>query len=344
MGSSLKTGPEMTNDSQPGASDTQRIRQLVTGYQVSRALLAADELGLVELLEAGPKSAEQLAGETGTHARSLYRLLRALSTVDLFVEDDAGRFSLGPLASGLRDAARIGVENYRAWAELPYSISTGNPAFPEVFGKPFYEYLSEDESRAARFDSAIAAVSHAWGPAVLEAYDFNRFGTVADIGGGRGTFLSMLLKAHPAMQGILFDLPRVVEDAEPTLKDARVSERCRRVGGSFFDSVPGGADAYTLCNLLTDWGDDAATDILRGCAKAMPSHAQLLVIDRVLPPPGDPNRQAMAFLDLFFLVLEGGAIRSTEDFGRILSTAGFEVTREIPTATTFSIIEAARRQ
>lgn len=334
----------MTNGQQGGASDTQRIRQLVTGYQVSRALLAADELGLVELLQSGPKSAEQLAGETHTHARSLYRLLRALSTVDLFAEDEHGRFSLGPLAGDLRDASRIGVENYRAWAELPYSIGTGKPAFPEVFGKPFYEYLSEDAARAARFDSAIASVAHVWGPEALNAYDFSDFATVVDIGGGRGTFISMLLKANPGMQGILFDLPRVVEEARPTLEDAGIFDRCHCVGGSFFESMPEGADAYTLCNLLTDWGDEPATDILKSCVRAMPAHAKVVVIDRVLPPPGDPNRKAMAFLDLFFLVLEGGAIRSTDDFGRILSTAGLEVSRVIPTETTFSIIEATRRR
>lgn len=332
----------MTNGEPAAAADTQSIRQLVTGYQTARALLAADELGLVELLEGGSKSVEELASATGTHAGSLYRFLRALSTVDVVVEHGHGRFSLGPLAGGLRDAARIGVESYRTWVELPFTLRTGEPAFPEVFGESFYDYLAGDEARAARFDRAIAAVSRDWGPAVLEAYDFAEFRTVADIGGGRGTFLSMLLRAHPAMEGVLFDLPRVVDDAGATLEDAGLAGRCRCVGGSFFDFVPEGADAYMLCNLLTDWGDERATAILKSCQRAMPEHAKVLVIDRVLPPPGDPNRRAMAFLDLFFLVLEGGAIRTTEDFRRIIATAGLEVTKVIPTATTFSIIEASR--
>ena len=335
-------GVALTEKRQAGAADTQSIRRLVTGYQVARALLAADELGVVELLESDSKSAEELAHATGTHAPSLYRFLRALSTVDLVEEDSEGRFSLGPLASDLRDAARIGVESYRAWAELPFSRRTAKPAFPEVFGKPFYDYLSEDEARAARFDSALAAVSRDWAPAVLEAYDFAAIGTVADIGGGRGTFLATLLKAYPTMKGVLFDLPQAVEHAGPILEGAGVAERCRCVGGSFFESVPKGADAYTLCNLITDWGDEQAIAILKSCARAMPPHARVLVIDRVLPPPGDPNRQAMAFLALFFLVLEGGSIRTSDGFTRILAAAGMEVSRVIPTATTFSIVEARR--
>ncbi len=333
-------GVALTEERQAGAADTQRIRQLVTGYQAARALLAADELGLVELLEGGSKSAEELAQATGTQAPSLYRFLRALSTVDLVEEDSEGRFSLGPLASGLRDAARIGVESYRAWAELPFSLRTGKPAFPEVFGKPFYEYLSDDAARGARFDSALAAVSRDWAPAVLDAYDFGGFANVADIGGGRGTFLATLLKAYPGMTGVLFDMPQVVERAGPILEGAGVGGRCRCVGGSFFESVPKGADAYTLCNLVTDWDDERATAILKSCASAMPPHARVLIIDRVLPPPGDSNRRAMAFLDLFFLVLEGGSIRTSDDFTRVLAAAGLEVSSITPTATTFSVVEA----
>jgi len=330
----------LTRERQICAADTQRIRQLVTGYQAARALLAADELGVVKLLESDSKSVEELAHATRTHAPSLYRFLRALSTIDLVEEDSEGRFSLGPLASGLRDAARIGVESYRAWAELPFSLRTGKPAFPEVFGKSFYDYLSEDEARAAHFDNALAAVSRDWTPAVLEAYDFGVFGTVADIGGGRGTFLAKLLETYPAMKGALFDMPQVIEHAGPILEGAGVAERCRCVGGSFFESVPQGADAYTLCNLLTDWNDEQATAILKSCKRAMPPHARILVIDRVLPPPGDPNRGGLAFLDLFFLVLEGSSIRTSNEFTRILASAGLEVSSVIPTATTFSIVEA----
>ena len=214
------------------------------------------------------------------------------------------------------------------------------PEDGQVFGKSFYDYLSEDEARAARFDSALAAVSRDWAPAVLEAYDFGAFSNVIDLGGGRGTFLAMLLRAYPTMQGTLFDMPQVIKYAGPLLEDAGVAERCRCVGGSFFESVPSGADAYTLCNLLTDWDDEHATTILKSCKKAMPSHARVLVIDRVLPPPGNPNRRAIAFLDLFFLVLEGGSIRTADEFASILAAAGLAVSNVIPTASTFSIVEA----
>lgn len=329
------------NDS---AADTQQVRQIITGYQAARALLTADELGVVTLLEDGSKSAEELAEATGTHSPSLYRFLRALSTIDLVEEDSHGQFSLGPLASGLRDAARIGVESYRAWGELSFSLRTGKAAFPEVFGKSFYDYLSEDEKRAARLDTALAAVSRDWAPSVFQAYDFGVFGTVADIGGGRGTFLAMLLQAHPTMRGVLFDMPQVVEHAGAILEPAGVSERCQCIGGSFFESVPAGADAYTLCNLLCDWNEEQAISILRSCRKAMSPDGRVLVIDRVLPPSDNPNRRSMAFLDLFFLVLEGGSIRTLDDLVRIINKSGLEVLNFIQTSTTFSVVEARKHK
>lgn len=323
-----------------GAADDQTVRQLVTGYQAARALLAADELGVIDMLQDGPKTAGELAQIAAMNPSAMYRFMRALSTVDLVDENDAGQYSLGALAHGLRDAARIGVESYRAWAELPFSIRTGKPAFPEVFGITFYEYLGEDEARASRFDSALAAVSLDWAPAALEAYDFGGFGSVADIGGGRGTFLSILLNAYPKMNGMLFDQPEVIEHSKSILKQAGVDGRCQSVGGSFFDAVPSGADAYTLCNLLTDWPDDEAITILTSIKRAMPPEGKVLIIDRVLPPPGHPNRKTLAFLDLFFLVLEGGTIRTEEGFRHILGAAGLEISSITSTNSTFSIIEA----
>lgn len=332
----------MKNDENAAASDAMAVRQVILGYQPARALLAADELGLTDLLTDGPKSAEELAQATNTHAPSLYRLMRALAALDLFREDSDGRFSLGALAPGLHDASRIGVENYKAWAELPHSIRTGEPAFELVHGKGFYDYLADDPSRAERFDSALAAVSRDWAPAVFDVYDFGSADTVADVGGGRGTFITALLKAHPDVMGILFDQPHVVEHSDPILEAANVAKRCRVIGGSFFASVPPGADIYTLCNLLTDWDDEQGTEILRNCREAMKDDGRLLIIDRVLPPPNDPNRKSMAFLDLFFLVMEGGRIRTQEEFENLLGAAGLVARKVLPTASTFSVIEGVK--
>jgi len=148
------------NDPEPARSgvpsdvaERRRLRQLLAGYQVSRALLAAEELGLVESLEQGAKSADELARATGTHRPSVHRLLRALASVEVITERD-GRFSLGPLAAGLRElgTARLGLESYHAWGELAHTLRTGTPAFDRVYGKRFYEYIGENPARVTRWE------------------------------------------------------------------------------------------------------------------------------------------------------------------------------------------------
>jgi hypothetical protein len=323
------------------AEHRRHLRQLLAGYQVSRALLAVDELGLVKSLEQGAKSADEVARATGTHAPSVHRLLRALASVGVVTEQD-GQFSLGPLAPGLRElgTARLGLESYRAWGEFAHTLRTGAPAFDRVYGKCFYEYIGEDPVRAARWDEAMVAISQSWIPAVLAAYDFPGTGTLADIGGGRGTFVASVLAAYPAMRGILFDQPHVVASAGPLLAAAGVTERCQVVAGSFFDAVPAGADTYTLCNAISDWDDEVGSRILQNVRRALPDDGRILVIDRVFPSPDDPSHALVAFLDLWFLVMEGGRIRTRTEYERLLARAGFGTVRVVPMASEFSVIEA----
>jgi O-methyltransferase domain len=169
--------------------------------------------------------------------------------------------------------------------------------------------------------------------------DFGGTGTLADLGGGRGTFVASVLAAYPAMRGILFDQPHVVASAGPLLAAAGVMERCQVVGGSFFDAIPSGADTYALCNALCDWDDEVGSRILRNVRRTLPGTGRVLVIDRVFPSPDDPSTPLIAFLDLWFLVMEGGRIRTRAEYDRLLAGAGFEIVRVVPTASEFSVVE-----
>jgi hypothetical protein len=333
-------------DLPPEAIERQRrLRQLLAGYQVSRGLLAAEELGLLESLGQGAQTAEELARATGTHLASIRRLFRALVSVEVLSERD-GRFSLGPLASGLRQlgTARVGLESYLAFGQLTHTLRTGTPAFDRIYGKRFYEYIGEDPARVARWDEAMVAVSQSWIPAVMEAYHFTETRRLADLGGGRGTFLATVLAAYPAMHGILFDQPHVVASAGPVFARAGVTQRCDVVGGSFFEAVPPGADTYTLCNALTDWDDELGSSVLQNVRRALPGQGWILIIDRVFPASGDPpSHSLVAFLDLWFLVMEGGAIRTRDEYDRLLRGAGFEIARVVPTVSEFSVIEGIPR-
>jgi O-methyltransferase len=178
---------------------------------------------------------------------------------------------------------------------------------------------------------------------VLAAYDFPGTDRLADLGGGRGMFPASVLAAHPAMRGILFDQPHVVASAGPVLAAVGVTARCDIVGGSFLDAVPSGADTYTLCNALTDWDDELGAKVLRSVRQAVPANGRLLVIDRIFPSPNDPSHTLVAFLDLWFLVMAGGAIRTRDQYARLLTQARFTIARVVDTASEFSVIEAVPR-
>jgi hypothetical protein len=185
----------------------------------------------------------------------------------------------------------------------------------------------------------MTALSAGVGDAVVQSYDFSGIAVLVDVGGGEGSLLASILAANPNLQGILFDQPHVVASAAPLLDRAGVAERCQIAAGSFFESVPAGADAYLLKNIVHDWDDETAIAILRRCREAIVDTGKLLVIERVIRPANEPD--PAKFLDLTMLVMLGGRERTAEDFERIYAEAGFRLTRVISTGSGLSIIEGA---
>ncbi len=320
----------------------------VNGYQVTQAIHVAATLGLADLLADGPRASDDLAAATGAHSDALYRLLRALASVGVFREEDGHRFALTPLGDGLRSdapesvggwAAFVGDPYYwQAWGALLHSVRTGENAFRHVHGTDPWTLRARDPDRSAAFDRAMTSLSRQVAAAVLVAYDFGRFETVVDVGGGNGAFLAAILAKHAAMRGVLFDQPHVVSGAGSLLEAAGVADRCEVVGGSFFDAVPRGGDAYVLKAILHDWEDADCVRILRTCRRAMADGATLLVVERELGPPNEhPDSK---FSDLNMLVAPGGRERSPEEYAALLEAAGFRFLGFTPSATWAGVFAA----
>jgi ubiquinone/menaquinone biosynthesis C-methylase UbiE len=328
----------------------QQLDQMISGYWISQSIYAAAKFGIADHLKDGPKTVEELARATATNPDALYRLLRALASVGIFSEGDARQFSLTSLAEPLRSdiagskhalALMMGDEQFRAWAEIEYSIRTGRIAFDRVFGKPAFDYLAEHPDKARIFDAAMVGVHGREANAILNAYDFSGIGAVADIGGGNGSQLTAILKKHTQMKGILFDLPHVIERAKERIQAAGLLDRCKLVGGSFFDAVPEGADAYLMRHIIHDWDDEKCLTILRNCHRAMRPESKLLVIESVIPPGNEPF--IGKFLDLHMLLIPGGKERTEDEYRALYVRAGFKLTRVVATGTEVSIVEGKKR-
>lgn len=326
---------------------TSRLRRLINGYQVSQALHVLVALEIPDRLADGPRSAEELAEESGAAVEPLYRLLRAVATTGVLEEQPERRFQLTDLGKGLRSdvpgslagwAAYIGRGYYwEAWSRLFEGVRTGAHAFRLVHGTDPWTYRRAHPDEAVIFNRAMNSTSEPVARSVVEAYDFSRFGTIVDVAGGGGVLLAVILARHPQARGVLFDMPHIVADSRAFLEQAGLLERCRLEGGSFFEKVPSGGDAYLLKSILHDWLDADAVRILRTCRAAMRTDTPLLVIERVVGPPNDGFD--VKFSDLNMFVAAGGQERTVEQWRALLAAGGFELRRAVA-ADGWSVLES----
>jgi hypothetical protein len=328
------------------------LYQLAASHYVSHALALIAKLEIADRLADGPRSSEELARTTQTDASSLRRVLRLLASVGVFEEDEQGRFHHNGLSEPLRGdvpgsmkamvTVFAGEGMQKAWQELEYCVRTGQPAFkkndPQAHA---FTLMSKDPQYAATFDEAMATFAPQTAAAITAAYDFSRFGSLIDVGGGNGTLLKGILQANPKLRGVLFDQPHVIERT----RASEPSSGLELVGGSFFEQVPSGHDAYLLKHVIHDWNDADAVRILKVCRKAMPASGTLLIAEGVYPARITPSPEVhgAAANDVNMLVNTGGRQRSEAEFRAILSGASFELTRIVPTQARVCLIEGAPR-
>jgi len=275
----------------------QALLELLCGMMRTQAIHHAARLGIAELVKDGPKSIAELAEATETHAPSLFRLLRALASIDIFAEVQPEYFAQTPLSALLLPGVPGSMYHiallhgddwqWHVWEGFAHSLQTGQPAFNKLFGVDMWQYFTQINPASAKiFNDAMTGFSEQVDmPVATAAYDFSSLHTIVDIGGGQGTLLTTLLKVHPAIRkGILFDRPSVIANVQARIATAALGERCEFQGGDFFEGVPVGADAYLMKQIIKDWDDAQCIQILGNCRKAMKQGGRVLVVEIVLRP------------------------------------------------------------
>lgn len=333
-------------------ADAGALLNLAIGKWRAQAISVAAELGIADILEDGARTVAEIAREVNASEDGLYRLLRALESLCLFVESRGRRFRLTPLGALLRTDGPdgfggmvrfIGHEStWRPWGELRYSVRTAEPAFDHVFQMPVFEYFARTPDAAAVFNQAMTSLSTWEAGAVVEAYSFSRVKTLVDVAGGHGLLLATILKASRTARGILIDLPQVATGARTLLEREGVADRSEVVEGDMFAGVPAGGDAYIMKHIIHDWDDERALRILDNCRRAMHRNAKVLIVDAVI---GSRNAGAYGkFLDLEMLVLTPrGRERTQSEFAALLQRAGLRLRRVVPTRMYLSIVEAVAK-
>jgi C-methyltransferase len=324
------------------------MMEMIVATWTSQAITVAAQLGVADALSGGPLPIEELAAQVGADADALRRLLRALIGKGIFRRRRDGRYDLNSLARTLCSDAPISMawaaqfygsaEQRERWTLLVDSIRTGSSVVPALRGKESFDYFAGQPELAELFDLTMTSVSELTDGPVVTGYDFGVYSTIVDVGGGHGPLLAAVLAAAPASRGVLYDLPRVVANAPSLLREHNVDDRVRIAEGSFFDSVPEGGDAYILKNIIHDWPDDLAVQILRNVHRAAGPRATVLLVELVIPNhdrdfPGK-------WVDLEMLLNLGARERTAAEYRELLSQAGFRLARVVQTASPLSVIEA----
>jgi predicted transcriptional regulator len=294
-------------------------------------------LRIADHITRGLRTAHELAEAANANTDALDRVLRHLVKAGLFGRDEAGRYSLTARGEELRDdhptgtRALLDIEGAIGRADLSFvqllhSLRTGEAAFPEQFGRDFWDDRSADPARTASYDLQMDFDVAADAPDIVSAYDWGSLGHVVDVGGGNGGLLIALLTAHPDLRGTVFEQPATAESAGKALRAAGLANRTHVVAGSFFDPLPPGAGGYLLSAVIHDWDDEAASAILRRCAEAAGPEVPVFVVEKI----GADGETLRTEMDLRVLVYFGGKERGIAELGVLAARAGLRVAQVHP--------------
>jgi hypothetical protein len=321
------------------------VLDILTGSWRAQALYATVALGIPDHVAAGHRTSAALASQSGVSDDHIERLMGLLTQMDVFEGDGEAGYELTAagelLRSGGPDSMRdmclmYGDEFYRAWGAAPSALGSERTAFEHAFDQPLSDYLRDTPAAAQRFQRAMSAGS-AFFSGVPRAFDFSACRVVADIAGGNGRLLSMVLAAAPAARGLLFDLPHMVDQSRELLEATVGLERCDIVGGDFLVSVPAGPDVYLLSRVLQDHEDLECVRLLTNCRRAMHGSSKLLIVERVIEQDGTSTLPRL--WDLHLMMISGGRERTLAGYRTLLEQAGLrlESVAELPLETSMLI-------
>lgn len=328
-----------------------QLLSIVSSAWTSAAIYVAAKLGIADLLKDGPRTTEYLSVATSTHEMSLYRVLRAVASAGVFMEQDGRTFANTPMSEALRSDNPNSVrdltiwinepEHWKVYGDLIHSVRTGEPAWDKTHGEPVFPYLFKTNPELGDiFNKAMTSYTHQTTGPLLEAYDFSSAQVIADIGGGLGHLLGSVLATNKGTTGVLFDLPEVLSGAPAMLKKYGVEDRVETMCGDFTQDIPVVADIYLLKHIIHDWYDDKNQVILGNIRNNMPDDAKILIIETVVPEGNDPHFSKI--IDLEMLAAPGGMERTASEFKDLLEKSGLKLERIIPTKGMMSIIEAVK--
>jgi hypothetical protein len=326
-----------------------QLLRMTDGLVVHQALCAAASLGVADLLADTERHVEDVATALHVDENALFRTLRFLAGHAVFRQTARSTFANTPLSYYMRSDVpgsvrsilvfRGGGYYFSPFVEFLSAVETGQPSRARVLGKSGFQYLRRHPEEERVFDEAMTAISGLWAQAVAAAYDFGRWDTLMDLGGGNGLLLATILHAHPGLRGVLADEPTVIARAQMSgMLMGDLASRTRWEPCDFFEVVPAGSRAVLMKNVLHDWDDQQAHRILLNCRRAVPNDGALLLVEYCV---GEDNVPSLGkTIDLVMLTVTGGRERTIDEHQRLLDGAGFSLERTVQVSPEIMLLEA----
>ena len=333
----------------PASNPAPLLRIMLENLALHQSVFAVAELGVADLLASGPRSTADLAQKLRVDETSLYRILRLLASQGVFSETAARTFTNTDLSNFLRSDVPGSLRSmgrfrgtdfvYLSFGEILHSIRTGEPGRAKVLGMDGWEYLERNPGTARIFDDAMTDISAIAAPTIANAYDFSKWESLMDVGGGNGVLLAAILRAHRSLRGVLADQQHVLKRArERGFLSAALASRSSMQPCDLFRDIPKGCRAYLMKSVIHDWNEEDARRILRQCRRAVPKNGALLLVEFNLPEDNSPSRSK--FVDVTMMVLTGGRERTIPEYSSLLHSAGFRLNDVVKTASDFNVMEA----
>lgn len=330
-------------------SPAMALNQMIWGTWIAQSIYVAAALGIADLLENGTKHVDELAQTTQVQASNLYRILRTLASVGVFTEVAPHQFALTDMAHYLRSDVPGSLRavsmmlsdawHWNSWGDILHVVKTGQAPMQHLYQvDSTFDYLDQHPESRSIYNKAMNGWSKICHSAVVDAYDFSDIRQITDVAGGYGSLISAILTANPEIQGVLFDQPHVVADAIAFLEKAGMGDRCKTVGGNFFESIPSGSDAYIMSHILHDWSDEECVQILKNVRRSIATTGRLLVVEMVVPTSNEFSFSKWMDIDMM-IMYPAGRERTASEFQEMFQAAGFRLTRIVPTAAPVSVIE-----
>jgi len=339
-----------TTSAQPAPSNPgPLLRIMLESLALHQSLFAVAELGVADLLVSGPQSTADLANKLRVDESSLYRILRLLASQGVFTETSASTFANTDLSNYLRSNVPGSLRSmgrfrgtdfvYLSFGEILHSIRTGEPGRAKVLGMDGWEYLERNPGTARIFDDAMTDISAIAAPSIANAYNFAKWESLMDVGGGNGVLLATILRAHRSLRGVLADQQHVLKRArERGFLNGALEKRSTMEPCDLFRNIPKGCRAYLMKSVIHDWNDEDARKILTQCRRSVPKNGALLLVEFNVPEDNSPSRAK--FVDVTMMVLTGGRERTIPEFSSLLSASGFRLNDVVKTTSDFNVIEA----